>query len=144
MNLDYNKALVRRAVEELWNKGDLSVVPEVYAPDFVSHQHSHPTMQDVRGVAALVAFLREFREAFPDFHDTIDDQVAEGDKVVTRVTSAGTHRGPLMGLQPTNKRASWMAINIDRIEGGKIVEEWVCWDLFGMMQQLGAPLLAKG
>jgi steroid delta-isomerase-like uncharacterized protein len=136
MNLDHNKALVRRAVEEVWNKGDLSVVSEVYSPDFVSHQHSHPNRGDVRGVAALVAFQREFREAFPDFHDTIDDQVAEGDKVVTRVTSSGTHRGPLMGLQPTNKRASWTAICIDRIEDGKIVEEWASWDLFGMMQQL--------
>jgi predicted ester cyclase len=93
---------------------------------------------DVRGVAALGAFVREIREAFPDFYDTIDDQVAEGDKVVTRVTSTGTHRGVLMDLQPTNKRASWMAIAIDRIEGGRIVEEWVSWDLFGMMHQLGA------
>ena len=79
-----------------------------------------------------------FVKAFPDFHDTIDDQVAEEDKVVTRFTSTGTHRGALMGLQPTNKRASWMGIVIDRIEEGKIVEEWVSWDLFGMMQQLGA------
>jgi predicted ester cyclase len=109
MNLDHNKALVCRVIEEVWNKGDLSVIPEVYAPDFVSHQHSHPDVGDVRGVAALAAF--------PDFYDTIDDQVAEGDKVVTRVTSAGTQRGVLMGLQPTNKRASWMAIAIDRIEG---------------------------
>jgi predicted ester cyclase len=138
MNLDRNKALVCRVIEEVWNKGDLSVIPEVYVPDFVSHQRSHPDVGDVRGVAALAAFVREIREAFPDFYDTIDDQVAEGDKVVTRVTSAGTQRGVLMGLQPTNKRASWMAIAIDRIEGGRIVEEWVSWDLFGMMQQLGA------
>jgi predicted ester cyclase len=68
----------------------------------------------------------------------IDDQVADGDKVVTRFTSTGTHRGALMGLQPSNKRASWMGIVIDRIEEGKIVEEWVSWDLYGMMQQLGA------
>jgi len=138
MNLDQNKALVRRALEEVWSKGELAAAPEIYAHDFVSHQHSHPNMRDLRGVAALVAFVREFREAFPDFHDTIDDQVAEGDKVVTRFTSTGTHRGVLMGLQPTNRRVSWMGITIDRIEGGRIVEEWVSWDLFGMMQQLGA------
>lgn len=133
-----NKALARRAIDEVWNKGNLAVAREVYGTDFVSHQHSHPNVRDVRGVSALVQFVREFRDAFPDFHDTIDDQVAEGDKVVTRFASTGTHKGVLMGLPPTNKRATWMGIAIDRIEDGKIVEEWVSWDLFGMMQQLSA------
>jgi steroid delta-isomerase-like uncharacterized protein len=137
MTLEENKTLARRAIEEVWSKGNPAVAPDVYGPNFVSHQHSHPHARDVRGVSALIEFVREFREAFPDFHDTIDDQVAEGDKVVTRFSSTGTHRGALMGLQPTNKRASWMGIVIDRIEEGKIVEEWVSWDLFGMMQQLG-------
>jgi len=108
-----------------------------YGPFFVSHQHSHPHARDVRGLSALIEFVREFREAFPDFHDTIDDQMAEGDKVVTRFTSTGTHRGVLMGLEPTNRQASWMGTVIDRIEEGKIVEEWVSWGLFGMMQLLG-------
>ncbi|MGH9845507.1 MAG: ester cyclase [Blastocatellia bacterium] len=138
MKTDQNKALVRRALEEVWSKGEVTAAPEIYAPGFVSHQHSHPNVRDVHGVDALVAFVREFREAFPDFHDTIDDQVAEGDKVVTRFTSAGTHRGALMGIKPAGKRASWMGITIDRIEEGRIVEQWVSWDLFGMMQQLGA------
>jgi len=138
MNFEENKALARRAIDEVWSKGNLAVATEVYGPNFVSHQHSHPHVRDVRGLPALIEFVREFREAFPDFQDTIDDQVADGDKVVTRFTSTGTHRGALMGLQPSNKRASWMGIVIDRIEEGKIVEEWVSWDLFGMMQQLGA------
>ena len=137
MTLEENKALARRAIDEIWSKGNLAVGPDIYSPNFVSHQDSHPDIGDVRGLSALIEFVREFREAFPDFHDTIDDQVAEGDKVVTRFTSTGTHRGTLMGLQPTNKRACWMAIVIDRIEEGKIVEEWVSWDLSGMMQQLG-------
>jgi steroid delta-isomerase-like uncharacterized protein len=137
MTLEENKALARRAIDEVWSKGNLAVAAEVYGPNFVSHQHSHPHARDVRGVSALIEFVREFRQAFPDFRDTIDEQVAEEDKVVTRFTSTGTHRGALMGLQPTNKRASWMGIVIDRIEDGKIVEEWVSWDLFGMMQQLG-------
>ncbi len=138
MTFEENKALVRRAIDEVWSKGNLVVAADIYGPHFVSHQHSHPHVRDVRGLPALIEFVREFREAFPDFHDTIDDQVAEGAKVVTRFTSTGTHRGVLMGLQPTNKRASWMGIVIDRIEEDKIVEEWVNWDLFGMMQQLGA------
>jgi steroid delta-isomerase-like uncharacterized protein len=137
MSVERNKALARRALEEIWSKGNLAVAPEIYGPNFVTHQHSHPHLRDVRGVSTFVEFVGEFRRAFPDFHDTIDDQIAEGDKVVTRFTSTGTHRGPLMGLQPSNKRATWMGIVIDRIEEGKIVEEWVSWDLFGMMQQLG-------
>jgi len=138
MTLEENKALARRAIDEIWSKGNLAVGPDIYSPNFVSHQDSHPDIGDVRGLSALIEFVREFREAFPDFHDTIDDQVAEGDKVVTRFTSTGTHKGVLMGLPPTNKRATWMGIAIDRIEDGKIVEEWVSWDLFGMMQQLSA------
>ena len=134
MTLEENKALAQRAIDEVWSKGNLAVAPDVYSPNFVSHQHSHPHVRDVRDLPALIEFVREFREAFPDFHDTIHDQVAKGDKVVTRFTSTGTHRGALMGLQPTNKQASWMGIVIDRIEEGKIVEEWVSWDLFGLMQ----------
>ena len=84
MTLEENKALARRAIDEIWSKGNLAVGPDIYSPNFVSHQHSHPDIGDVRGLSALIEFVREFREAFPDFHDTIDDQVAEGDKVVTR------------------------------------------------------------
>jgi|ERR1043166_495399 predicted ester cyclase len=108
MNFEENKALARRAIDEVWSKGNLAVATEVYGPNFVSHQHSHPHVRDVRGLPALIEFVREFREAFPDFQDTIDDQVADGGKVVTRFTSTGTHRAALMGLQPSNKRASWM------------------------------------
>jgi steroid delta-isomerase-like uncharacterized protein len=139
VTLEQNKALVRRVIDEVWSQGQLAAVDELYAADFVSHQHSHAAgPQDVRGVAAVKAFVQEFRQAFPDFHDIIEDQVAEGDKVVTRVTSVGMHRGPLMGLAPTHKPARWSAISIDRVVGGKIVEEWVSWDLMGMLQQLGA------
>ena len=86
----------------------------------------------------MKTFVREFRQAFPDFYDIIEDQVAEGDKVVTRFTSVGAHRGPLMGVEPTNKQVRWSGIAIDRVVGGKIVEEWVSWDMMGMLQQLGA------
>ena len=83
MTPEENKALARRAIDEVWSKGNLEVAADVYGPNFVSHQHSHLHLRDVRGVPALVEFVREFRQAFPEFHDTIDDQVAEGDKVVT-------------------------------------------------------------
>jgi predicted ester cyclase len=83
------------------------------------------------------AFAVEFREAFPDFHDSIDIQIAEGDLVATRFTSRGTHRGTFMGAEPTNKELSWTGISIDRIVEGRIVESWANWDMMGMMQQLG-------
>jgi predicted ester cyclase len=83
-------------------------------------------------------FAAEFRDAFPDFHDSIDIQLAEGDLVATRFTSMGTHRGTLMGVKPTNKELNWTGITIDRIAAGKIVESWTNWDMMGMLQQLGA------
>ncbi|HEV8419788.1 MAG TPA: ester cyclase, partial [Actinomycetota bacterium] len=111
----------------------------IYAPDFVSHQHSHPHgPRDVHGREAVKSFVREFREAFPDFHDTVEDQIAEGDTVVTRFTSMGTQKGRLMGIEPTQKHARWMGISIDRIVDGRITENWVSWDMLGMLQQLGA------
>ena len=86
----------------------------------------------------MKSFVAEFRRAFPDFHDSIDIQVAEGDLVVTRFTSMGTHRGTFMGVEPTNRELVWTGISIDRISGDKIVESWAHWDMMGMMQQLGA------
>ena len=85
----------------------------------------------------MKTFAAEFRKAFPDFRDSIDIQIAEGDMVATRATSRGTHRGMFMGVEPTNKELSWTGITIDRIAEGKIVESWATWDMMGMMQQLG-------
>ncbi len=142
MTVEQNKALARRNLEEVWSKGNLAVADEIFAPDYVSHQHSHAGgPQDVRGREALKTFVLEFRQAFPDFYDIVEDQVAEGDKVVTRFTSVGTQRGPLMGIEPTNKQVRWSGIAIDRVVGGKIAEEWVSWDMMGMMQQLGVVSL---
>ena len=141
MTLEHNKALARRELEELWSEGNLAVADEIFAPNFVSHQHSRPDEQDVRGVAAYKAFVRQVHEAFPDLHYVLEDQIAEGDKVMTRNVATGTHKGSLMGIEPTNKRAQWAGISIDRIEHGKIVENWVSWDMMGMLQQLGVVSL---
>jgi predicted ester cyclase len=83
-------------------------------------------------------FAKEFRQAFPDFRDSIDIQLAEADMVATRFTSMGTHRDAFMGVEPTNRELTWTGITIDRISEGKIVESWANWDMMGMMQQLGA------
>jgi steroid delta-isomerase-like uncharacterized protein len=141
MTLEQNKALARRELQELWSEGNLAVADEIFAPNFVSHQHSRPDEQDVHGVAAYKAFVRQIHEAFPDLHYVLEDQIAEGDKVMTRNVATGTQKGSLMGIDPTNKRAQWAGISIDRIEQGKIVENWVSWDMMGMLQQLGVVSL---
>jgi predicted ester cyclase len=141
MTLEQNKALARRELEELWSEGHLAVADEIFAPNFVSHQHSRPDAQDVHGLEAYKAFVGQVHEAFPDLHYVLEDQIAEGDKVMTRNVASGTHKGWLMGIEPTNKRAQWAGISIDRIEHGKIVENWVSWDMMGMLQQLGVVSL---
>jgi predicted ester cyclase len=75
--------------------------------------------------------------AFPDLHFTIEDQIAEGDKVVNRVTARGTHLGDFRGIPPTGKQVTVAGITIDRIAGGKLVESWTSWDFLGILQQLG-------
>jgi steroid delta-isomerase-like uncharacterized protein len=135
--VEENKRLAREAIG-IWTSGDLGAADEVYAPDYVNHQHHDPEdPRDLHSVEAMKSFVAEFRRAFPDFHDSIDIQVADGELVVTRFTSTGTHRGTFMGVEPTNRELVWTGISIDRISGGKIVESWANWDMMGIMQQLG-------
>jgi steroid delta-isomerase-like uncharacterized protein len=137
MSTEENKRLAREAILSL-SSGDLGAVDQIYAPNYVHHQHHHPNdPRDLHGVEAMKTFATELREAFPDFHDTIDIQLAEDELVATRVTSRGTHKGTFLGVEPTNKELSWTGITIDRISEGKIVESWTNWDMMGMMQQLG-------
>jgi steroid delta-isomerase-like uncharacterized protein len=138
MSAEQHKALARKAIR-IWTTGDFDAADEIYAPDYVNHQHHHPgDPQDLHGTQAMKRFAGEFRKSFPDFHDEIDIQIAEGDMVATRFTSIGTHKGPFMGIEPTNKELRWTGITIDRTVDGKIVESWANWDMMGMMQQLGA------
>jgi steroid delta-isomerase-like uncharacterized protein len=128
------KALTRRFIEE-WNKGKtaaMAVIDEMYATNFVSHGD-----EDIRGIKNVKKSTSEEFSAFPDLHFTIDDMVAEGDKVAARITMTGTHKGEYMGAPPTNKKITIRAIAIERFAGGKIVEEWGMTDTLGMMQQLG-------
>ena len=139
-----NKALVRRWIEEL-NKGNLAVLDEVFASNFVYHE---PTSGDVKGLAAFKRLVEVYHlEVFPDMQATIDDLFAEADTVVMRFTSRGTHKGELMGIAPTGKLVALVGIFIGRIVDGKFAEAWEVFDALGMMQQLGAvPQLgqAKG
>jgi steroid delta-isomerase-like uncharacterized protein len=131
-----NKALARRFAEDILNPGSVDTVEEVYAPDYVGHDPAMP--EDVRGVEGAKEFYGMYINAFPDAEITVEDQVAEGDKVVTRWTARGTHRGELQGVPPSGNRVEVTGVTISRIEGGKIVEEWDNYDALGMMQQIGA------
>ena len=135
MSTEQNKALVRR-LEEVFNRGNMSMVDELFAPDFVEHEELPPGIPP--GREAVKQLTTMFRSAFPDFKATIDDIVAEGDKVVIRQTWSGTHKGEFMGVPPTGKSVSFGVIDIIRIAGGKFVEHWGQMDMMGMMQQLGA------
>jgi steroid delta-isomerase-like uncharacterized protein len=133
---EQNKAISRRLVEEAFNEGKLEVVDELVASDFVNHDPSSP--EDLRGPEGLKAFIRSYRSAFPDIHVRIEDQIAQGDKVVSRWSGSGTQKGELLGMPASGKQARVTGITIDRLEGGKIIESWNNWDTLGMLQQLGA------
>jgi len=128
------KAISRRLIEEVWNKGDLDVVDELIASDYVFHD---PAAPEVRGPEGLKQLVSMYRTAYPDLHFTIEDQIAEGDKVANRWTATGTHQGELMGIPATGEQVTTTGISITRYEAGKAVAEWANWDTLGMLQQLG-------
>jgi steroid delta-isomerase-like uncharacterized protein len=131
MSVEENKAIFRRIVEEGFNKGNLAIVDELVATNHVNHT------DNVHGPEEYKQFITMYRTAFPDLHMTIEDQIAEGDKVVNRWTSRGTHKGDLMGIPPTGKQTTVTGMYVARIIGGKIMEEWGNFDALGMMQQIG-------
>ena len=132
---EQNKAIVRRSFDELFSQGDLRVADDVFAADYVGHDPAMP--QPIRGPTEFKRFVTMYRTAFPDLVLTVEDQLAEGDRVVTRFTARGTNRGPLMGIPPTGRKVTITGISIDRMVDGKSAESWTNYDLLGMMQQLG-------
>ena len=134
-----NKAGVRRFLEEAFGQGKTEVVDEVLDPDFVCHDPNSET-GEIRGADVIKQEIAYFRNAVPDLTYTVDDQVAEGDKVVTRYTASGTHEGEFFGVAPTGNRIEMRGIQIDRFdeESGRMVEEWPEYDLLVAMRQIGA------
>ena len=129
-----NKLLSRRFTE-CFGTDDTSLADSVLAADVVFHGLSGG---DVRGADAAKGFLAAYRAAFPDAISTVEDQVAEGDLVVTRWIARGTHTGPLGPLPPTGRPFETSGITIERIASGRIAEVWVARDELGLLQQLGA------
>jgi steroid delta-isomerase-like uncharacterized protein len=124
----------------VWGKGNLDVVYEVFALDYVRHDlrpgNPLPGPEGQKRIAA------DFRAAFPDLKSTIDLLVEEGDFVVSRWTAEGTHLGAWGGIEPTGKRVRFCGVNIYRLQNGKVVELWNHRDDLGVMQQLGVPVFA--
>jgi steroid delta-isomerase-like uncharacterized protein len=136
VSVEANKALARRWFEDLFNAGNLEVADEVIAPDHVNHD---PTLPDIpTGPEGQKQIVNLYRGAFTNAHLSVEDQLAEGDMVVTRWTGSGTHQGEFMGVAPTGNQVTITGITINRISDGKIVESWSNYDALGMMQQIGA------
>jgi steroid delta-isomerase-like uncharacterized protein len=131
-----NKALARRYLEEVWDKGNVDLIDELFTTDFV--RHGPPAVEgEVRGPEGFKGLVSTYHAGFPDFQVTIDDMIAEGDSVVSRWTVKGTHQGELMGNAPTGNQVTFTGYLFDRISGGKIEEEWVDYDTLHVMQQIG-------
>jgi steroid delta-isomerase-like uncharacterized protein len=129
------KDLIRTFYEEVLNKGDLDRIPDLCTEDVVDHE-SPPEFPD--GIEGVRAFVRMFREAFPDLQVTVEDELAEGDRAAARSRWTGTHEGEFMGVPPSGKRFEIEAIDMIRIVDGKCAEHWGVTDNMALMQQIGA------
>ena len=135
--METNKALVRRFIDEVHNTGNFARFDELFAPDYVNRS-GEPNANDR---ASRERLIKDYRDALPDLHVTIDDMIAEDDRVALRWTTHGTHRRPLrtpLGVAaPTNRAITISGVIIFRIAEGQIAEEWIVWDTLSWMQQLG-------
>jgi steroid delta-isomerase-like uncharacterized protein len=132
------KENMRRVWEEAFGQGRVEVVDEVLHSNFVCWDPNSET-GEIRGADTIKSEIEYFRNAVPDLTYTVDDQIVEGDMVVSRYTASGTHQGEFFGVPGSGKRIEMTGINIDRFdESGKLVEEWVEYDLLGAMRKIGA------
>lgn len=134
--MEKNKELMRRFYEELFNKGNLQVIDEIFDKNFVdrSFYGKEARLDEVKNS------FREFRKAFPDMHVKIYDMIAEKDKIAVRFTLSGTHNGIFAGVPPTGRKISISVIDIMRIEDGRLAERWGVEDNLSLWQQLGKEL----
>jgi steroid delta-isomerase-like uncharacterized protein len=133
MPAQHNKALVRRYYEELWNRWDFALADDMIGESVVFRGSLGVCVQGREGFRD---YMRTVRRAFPDFHNRVVELIAEGDRVVARLTYAGTHQGELFGIGATGRRVSYVGVAIFRIADGCIVEGWVLGDVHGLVHQL--------
>ncbi|HST05815.1 MAG TPA: ester cyclase [Chloroflexia bacterium] len=134
MSNQERKAIIRKWVDAAWNNGDFSMGADLYPADYVLHYNNMP---DTRGTGGLAGFINMYRHAMPDLRMEIEDMAAEGDKVIWRIRTSGTHTGDFVGIPPTGNRVDTPGIVISRFEGDRWVEDWVVNDDMSVFQQLG-------
>lgn len=130
-----NKRTIRIIREQAMRKGSLDKLDGLYTDDYV--YHGIPLLGDLRGPTAFKEMVKGFLDAVSGFQETVEDQIAEGDKVVTRLSGRGTHTGELLGASPTGNQLKWTAIGITRFVDGRVAEEWVEFDALSFLQQIG-------
>jgi steroid delta-isomerase-like uncharacterized protein len=138
---DAAKAVVRRNTEEVQGRGNFDVFEELFADDFLDHTPQPNSGTDKESVRIL---YQRLRAAFPDFHADIHWQTSDGELVTTYKTYHGTHKGPFLGLAPTNRQIQFETVDVMRVHDGKISEHWGVANLFSLMQQLGAWPASQG
>lgn len=134
MSTETNKAIIARMIEQVWNEGRTDLVVEFFTEDYVQHIAGQPTQA---GYELVQQGAASSRAAYPDFQLSIDDQVAEDNRVAARWTMTGTHEGEFNGIPPTGKQVSHSGTIFYRLENGRIAEVWFLGDTMGLMQQLG-------
>ncbi|MBA7559051.1 MAG: DUF4440 domain-containing protein [Dehalococcoidia bacterium] len=132
MSVEENIANVRRLNDEVWNRGNLALVDELMAPDYVFHGEN-----EIKGPEGIKQYIAAMRTAFPDLHMTIEGMVAEGDMVAARYTARGTFKGEFMGIAPTGKQMTLPNSAFARFKGGKQVEVWPYMDSLTFYKQMG-------
>lgn len=132
---EQNKVLERTLIEEVWNRGNFALVDELVSPGFRGHSSSPET--DTLGTEGYRQYYAGLRAAFPDIRFTIEDQIAEGAKVVTRWTARGTHQADYAGIPATGRSGVIAGVTTDRIADGKVAECWTSLDELGLLRQLG-------
>jgi steroid delta-isomerase-like uncharacterized protein len=141
MSTEENKVHVRRLYDEVFNQKNLAAIDDYFAPNVIDHSLPPGAPGGIEGVRFTISM---FLAAFPDLQLTVEDLIAEGDRVVARWTLRGTHQGASLGMPPTGKQVTMPGISIVRFDGGKSAEQWVVHDQLGMLQQLGlAPAPAQ-
>ena len=135
MSIEENKAIVLRYFQEM-DRGNIDIVDELIAEDYVDHNPALPGVGP--GREGTRQYMQMLKTAFPDASHTVDDILAEGDKVMTRVTARGTFLGECMGYQPNGKIVEISGIAVHRVAGGRLVEHWAHADIAGFMRQIGA------
>ena len=135
MSMEENRAVIRRYCEEVVNKGNVALVDELWDANVINHGLAPGILP---GAAYIKVLVQRFHAAFPDLHFTIEDMIAEGEKVVIRLTVRGTHKGEFLGIAATGKQVTTTTIAIYKFASGRIVEVWGIRDDRGVLQQMGA------